>query len=81
LKSILSKAVEWKKLIDAPARGIRRLKVDNARTRILTRDEQRRLMEAAPRKLRAMIALALITSARVGDLLALRWEHVSRTAL
>ena len=61
--------MEWKKLIDSPARGIKRLKVDNARTRILTLDEQRRLMEAAPRKMRALIALALITGARVGELL------------
>ena len=81
LKSILSKAVEWGKLIQSPARGIKRLKVDNHRTRILTPDEQRRLLEAAPRKLRAIVALALITGARVGELLALRWEHVDADAL
>ena len=47
---MLVKAVGRKKLIDSPARGSKRLKVDNARTRILTLDEQRRLMEAAPRE-------------------------------
>jgi integrase len=81
LKSILSKAVEWGKLIDSPARGIKRLKVDNRRTRILTADEQRRILEAAPRKMRALIALALITGARAGELLGLRWEHVTDEAL
>ncbi len=50
LKSILSKAVEWGKLIQSPAAGVKRLKVDNRRTRILTPDEQRRLLEAAPRE-------------------------------
>ncbi|MCA1562185.1 MAG: site-specific integrase [Acidobacteria bacterium] len=81
LKSILSKAVEWGKLLDSPARGVKRLKVDNRRTRILTPDEQRRLLEAAPRKLRAVIVLALITGARVGELLGLRWEHVAEGSL
>jgi integrase len=81
LKSILSKAVEWGKLAVSPARGIKRLKVDNTRTRILTEDEQRRLLEAAPTKLRAIVLLALITGARIGELLALRWEDVTEDAL
>ena len=38
LRAVLSKAVEWGKLIDSPARGVKRLKVDNRRTRILTED-------------------------------------------
>jgi integrase len=81
LKSILSKAVEWGKLVQSPAQAIKRLKVDNRRTRILTPDEQRRILEAAPRKMRSLITLALITTARVGELLALRWEHVQDGAL
>jgi integrase len=81
LKSILSKAVEWGKLLNSPARGIRRLKVDNRRTRILTLKEQRRILEAAPRKMRALVTLALITGARAGELLGLRWEHVTEDAL
>ena len=75
LKSILSKAVEWGKLVDSPARRIRRLRVENRRTRILTGDEQGRLLAACRRKLRAIVTLALITGARIGELLALRWEH------
>jgi integrase len=81
LKSILSKAVEWGKLVTSSARGIERLKVDNRRTRILTPDEQRRLLEAAPRKMRAFMMLALITSARAGELLGLRWQDITADAL
>jgi len=81
LKSVLSKAVEWGKLIASPARGVKRLRVDNRRTRILTADEQRRILEAAPRKMRAFVTLALITGARAGELLGLRWEHVADGAL
>lgn len=81
LKSILSKAVEWGKLLASPARGIKRLKVENTRTRTLTDDEQARLLAASPKKLRAILLLALITGARIGELLALRWEHVDADAL
>ena len=75
LKSVLSKAVEWGKLIDSPARGVKRLRVDNRRTRILTDDEQKAILEQCRRKLCAIVALALTTGARIGELLALRWEH------
>ena len=51
LKSMLSKVVEWGKLLENPARQVQRLKVDNRRTRILTDGEQRSLLEACPRKL------------------------------
>jgi integrase len=54
---------------------VKRLKVENRRTRILTDAEQTAILEVAPRKLRAIVTLALITGARIGELLALRWEH------
>ena len=75
LKSIFSKAVEWGKLIDSPARGIKRLRVENRRTRILSLDEQWRLLKACRPKLRAIVTIALITSARIGEVLSLRWEQ------
>ena len=75
LKSIFSKAVEWGKLIDSPARGVKRLPVENRRTRILTGDEQRRLLSACQPKLRGIVTVALITSARIGEVLSLRWEQ------
>ena len=75
LKSILSKAVEWGKLIDSPARLVRRLPDENRRTRILTLDEQRRLLKVCHLKLRAIVTFALITTARIGEILTLRWDQ------
>ena len=75
LKSILSKAVEWGKVIDSPARRVKRLRVDNRRTRILSLDEQRRLLWMCAARLQAIVVLALITSARIGEILTLRWEQ------
>ncbi len=75
LKSIMSKAVEWGKLIDSPARLVKRLPVENRRTRILTLEEQRRLLKACHPTLRAIVTFALITTARMGEILTLRWDQ------
>ncbi len=74
---MFSKAVERGKLAESPARNIKRLPVDNKRTRILSEDEQRRLVAECAGKLRAVVLLALITGARIGELLNLRWEDVT----
>ena len=76
LKSILSKAVEWGNLLESPARHVKRLKVENRRTRILTEAEEAALLAAAPGKVRAFVGLALITGARAGELLDLTWANV-----
>ncbi len=73
LRGVFSKAVEWGYLVEHPMRRVKRLRVDNRRTRILTADEQSRLLAACPRKLGRMVTLALMTGARIGELLALRW--------
>ena len=63
-------------LLDSPARQVRRLKVDNRRTRILDDGEQARLLAACNgRKLGALVQIALVTGARIDELLALSWEQ------
>jgi integrase len=81
LRSIFSKAVEWGQLLEHPMRAVKRLKVDSRRTRILTEAEQAALLKACPKKLARIVRLALITGARVGELLELRWENVSDAEL
>ena len=81
LRGILSKAVKWGKLLDSPVRTVKRLKVDNRWTRILTEDEQIRLLNACPLKLRRMVRLALIMGCRLGELLALRWDDIGEAEL
>jgi integrase len=55
---------------------VKRFRLQNRRTRILSPEEQRRLLDAYVRmpKLQALLKLALITGARIGELLELRWE-------
>ena len=75
LRSILSKAVEWGKLVESPAKSVKRLRVENRRTRILTLNEQWRLLRACSPKMRAIVTFALITTARLGEILTLRWDQ------
>ncbi len=81
LRSIFTKAIEWHKLREHPMMSVKRLKVDNRRTRILTEAEQLALLKGCPRKLARVVRLALITGARIGELLALTWADVSSTEI
>jgi integrase len=81
LRAIFSKAIEWGQLREHPMRSVKRLKVDNRRTRILTETEQLALLAACPKKLAVMVRLALITGARFGELLSLKWADVTDTEL
>lgn len=80
MKGILSKAVEWKRLIVSPAAGSKPIRAAGQRTRILTADEQTALLAAYDterrRPVRPIIELLLITGARLGEVLGLRWEDV-----
>jgi integrase len=81
LRAMLSKAVEWGQLLESPARRVKRLRVENCRTRILSEDEESRLVAACRGQFRALITLALLTGARRGELLALEWAHVSESEI
>lgn len=81
LSAILAKHVEWKKLVENPARRIPRLKVANVRTRVLTPDEQQALLAALPAQARRIAHVALLTGARIGEVLALTWDEVTATDL
>ena len=68
-------------LVESPARRVKRLRVENRRTQILSLDEQRRLLQACGPKLQGIVTLALITSARIGELLTLRWDQCEGESL
>ncbi len=48
---------------------------------ILTETEQAALLKACPKVLGRIVRLALITGARIGELLALKWEDITDTEL
>ena len=58
LRAMLAKAVEWGYLLESPVTRVKRLRLDNRRTRVLTPDEQRALLAACPRRFRAIVGAA-----------------------
>lgn len=91
LSSVLNHARrEWGFAIDNAVQAIRKPRQPQGRERVLSADEERALLEAAAPAgrrnpwMQPIIVLALETAMRRGEILALRWEHVSldkRTAL
>ena len=59
-----------------PVSDIRKPKQPAGRNRRLESGEEEKLLKAAPQNLRPLIVVAIETTMRLGELLALRWEHV-----
>lgn len=72
---LLNRNVASREFVDAP-------KVDDAEPRILTPDEERRLISAAKGdRMEALIVTALGTGLRLGELLGLAWEDIEPSRL
>ncbi|MBI4057069.1 MAG: tyrosine-type recombinase/integrase [Elusimicrobia bacterium] len=80
LKAILYKAIQWGyyKPVDGvnPARKVRMLPEPQYRTRFLTDDEIKRLLNCCSERLRVIVSIALNTGMRLGELVGLTWENV-----
>ncbi len=79
LSRIFALAVELEQAASNPCRKVRKLRVDNQRNRYLSTDEETRLMaqlKGRRRHLYPLVALALGTGMRRGELLNLSWRHV-----
>ena len=78
LRVVMNEAVTWYGLPKNPALGIRLPKLEVKRKTFALRPEQAgRLIKAIPSlKVKAMVALAIVSSLRRGELLALRWRHI-----
>ncbi|HKS08059.1 MAG TPA: site-specific integrase [Pyrinomonadaceae bacterium] len=79
LSRIFTLAVELGQAASNPCSKVRKLRVDNQRNRYLSVDEEARLMaqlKGRRRHLYPLVALALGTGMRRGELLKLSWQHV-----
>jgi integrase len=79
LKHLLSLSVEWEIIPFHPAQGVKSPRVPAGRVRYLQPTELRILIEASPIWLRPIIALAVSTGMRRGEILKIRWLDVDMT--
>jgi integrase len=76
LKHIFNLAVEWEVIPLTPAAGVKSPRVPPGRVRYLQPAELKTLMEGCPDWLRPIVALALLTGMRRGEILGLRWLDI-----
>ena len=76
LKSAYNRAIRLGTLTHNPVTAVRLYRENNARNRCLTPEEELRLLEALPDRVRPLVIVALHTGMRRGELRALKWEDV-----
>ena len=77
LRKILAKAVDWGYLIKNPMNGLKLFsEKDNLKERILSREEEIRLLEASSGHLKSILIFALNTGMRRGEILNLKWNQI-----
>jgi len=76
LKRLFNVAITWKMAEHNPVCQVRYLKQPEPRERILTNDEEQRLLEACSDHLKPIIITALQTGMRKNEIANLRWDQL-----
>ena len=80
LSAVLRTAVSWNHISDNPAQGVSLPKLVPKRPKaVLTPKQAADLLLELPLKTRTMVALAILSGLRRGELLALRWKAVDES--
>jgi len=75
-RCMFNRAVNWGLLERNPVVGIKMMRDSNRRTRFLTVEEARRLLDSSSAHLRPILLCALETGMRRGEILKLRWPDI-----
>lgn len=80
LKHIFSLSVRNRRASVNPAKSVRMLREDNIVTRVMSRQDEAKIIENAAPHVRAIVVCALETGMRRGELLDLQWSQVNSHA-
>jgi len=76
LRNIYNRAIEWEMAQKNPIKGVKFFREDEGRLRFLEKEEIKRLYAACTAYLRPIVALAVSTGMRKGEILSLKWLDV-----
>lgn len=77
LRNLFNLAKRWKKFYgENPVSASGLILEDSKRERIATPDEEKRLLDASPPHLRAILITALQTGMRKGEIIKLKWNNI-----
>jgi integrase len=76
LKRMFNLAILWKKAKENPVRAVKFFKEDPFPERILTYEEEERLLRCSSERLRPVVIMALNAGMRYGEIISLKWEFV-----
>jgi integrase len=76
LSNVFTTAITWKHTMANPVKGVARYEEPDPIERLLTVDEEARLLEAASKHLKPILVLLTNTGLRRNELLSLRWKNV-----
>jgi integrase len=76
LKTIFNKAIKDGKAERNPCQGVKMLRENNERDRVLSSEEYTRLLAHCPAHLKTVVKLAYYTAMRQGEILNLTWGQV-----
>ena len=77
LKHMYTKAIEWGKCKENPAKKVKKLKGEVKRVRFLMPDEVQTLLSNCADHLKPIVTVAVHTGMRKGEILSLKWEQVN----
>ena len=76
LKRLFTLAVDWNLVEKNPVKKVAMYRIEEKVMRVLSQDEEQKLIDAAAPHFKSLIIVAINTGMRRGELLALQWEQV-----
>jgi integrase len=77
LKHLFTKAIEWGKCKENPAKKVKKLKGEVKRVRFLMPDEVQMLLSNCPECLNPIVTVAVHTGMRKGEIFGLKWPQIN----
>ena len=76
LRNMYNRAIDWGMAEKNAVKGVKFFREDEGRVRFLEKEEIKRLYDACPAYLKPVVALAVSTGMRRGEILGLKWPDV-----